>query len=756
MAGNGRSINIHLSNRFLVKALVSYLLVALLPLSLLFWSYRTGISKSEELEMAQLDSTVERVCVAIDSDAEKLTSIYSAILSDNKVSSIGRINNPLTNKLNVWAVLDAQKQLSIIGMCGGLFDDIFIYNKNGDYIISNDSIYLKPEFLTAALAQTYRNATWIDQLLPVIRGETGYYAKWLTLSDVTHSSAALVCLQRMYTGTECTASYITMLVSPTKLESYMSKYTDICMVALDDSGNIVAGHIDYSLNTSELGTAIGAHDLYDSNGDRYMVHLRKTNFAGLNIAAILPYSAVQASVASIRITFLISALIVLLTTIALCIGFAVINTRPIDKILMMLFGVPAIKLPRKMENWQTLDASIHRLIEDNFELKRSIKLQSDYMKSNLYYELLADWQGDAADRIIPRLNALGLGIDGEFVLISMMFRLEYKSDNQTAISLTLHAFVKDAFPMSFHITEIDDQRFSVFLPASELDNLAARLDVIKERAHDMLGLTLICVFDKAAALTDIGHISWEHTRTMELITGDEAAAHSPHSDNEMWPLGVYPSKLDNLLTYAIIGGDSRQFNFALEIFWHSVLQGGEGPDKQMKLYMEHLRIAIAHAVCKCNNADPDMVLNIIRKLRYYNRLDGLKAQLEQIANCIAPIMEVTAQMAGSSLRKARITADIIDYIRENFRNADLSLGTLSEHFHLDEGYISSMIKQETGSGFQTYLESQRIEYACVLLRQNWKVKDVATAVGYNSTGNFRRAFSKVTGYSPSIYSEMGI
>ena len=49
---------------------------------------------------------------------------------------------------------------------------------------------------------------------------------------------------------------------------------------------------------------------------------------------------------------------------------------------------------------------------------------------------------------------------------------------------------------------------------------------------------------------------------------------------------------------------------------------------------------------------------------------------------------------------------------------------------------------------------QRIDRACTLLRENWKVKDVAAAVGYNSTGNFRRAFSKVTGQSPSIYAEM--
>ena len=754
LTGKGKAIKMHLSNRFLMKMLISYLAVALIPLLLLIWSYNTGLTKSEELEMAQLTSTLDRVCVAIDSDANKLSSIYQAILGNDDIVGVSRTGNPLTDKQNVWAVLAAQNQLSMIGICDGLFDDIFVYNVNGDYLISTDNIYLKPEFLSAVLAQKYRNATWLDLLLPLMRGEMGYGPKWIALPDANSSSSAFVCIQRMYTGLAHNSAYIAMLVTPGKLESYLSKYADINMVLLDSSGAPVAGNIDYPIDMTGMDCEQDGFTISDAQGNAYLVKTRNTTFAGLRLAAILPYSVIDANVAPIKMTFIIAALLVLLTTLALCLGFAIINTRPIEHILKMLFGVPSIYLPHNMENWHTLDESIQRLINDNYELKRSIKLQSDYMKANLYYELLTDWQGDAAERIVPRLKELGLSIEGEFILISMMFRSEYKSSNPPAVSLTLHAFVKDAFPMSFHITETSEQRFAAFLPISEWDDLAAKLEVIKQRAADMLGLTLICAYDRVPSINDIGHVSWEHARTIELITGSGMAAPSDETAGDSWPGGVYPAKLDTLLTAAIISGDRRQLNAALDHFWHSVLQNGEVPEKQLKLHMEHLRTTIAHSVCKCGNIETDMALNTLRQLRYYNRLDGIKTQLEQIAACVEPVMDCAAQSAGSSLRKARITADILDFIRANFCHADMCLSMLAEHFHLDEGYISSLIKQETGEGFQTYLEMQRIDRACTLLRENWKVKDVATAVGYNSTGNFRRAFSKVTGQSPSLYAEM--
>lgn len=744
---------VRLSSRFLLKMLISYLLVALIPMLFMISSYIGSIRNSEEMERERLAAAVDKACVAINGDAEKLISIFQAILSDDTITGVSRRRNPLIDKRNVYPVLAAQKQLSVIGLCGGLFDEIFIYNEAGDYLLSTESIYLKPELMSAALRLRYRNAGWPDKLLPIIRDNNGYDAKWLMLSDDVRGNAALVCMQRIYTGFIHTQSCIAVLISPETLGRYLPESENVSMALVDSQGALVAGSMPRALNMAALIESPDQQAMSGADGSSYMTYTRTTACAGLRLMAAMPYSVIQADTAALRNSFLIMAMTVLMTTLALCLGFAIINTRPIDHILKMLFGVPAVGLPHHMENWRTLDQSIQRLISDNYELKRSIKLQTDYMKANLYYELLTDWQGDATERILPRLREMKLAIEGAFILITMHFRTTSRPDNQPAISLALHAFVNDAFPMAFHIAETGEQRFAVFVPLSEWDGLEERLTGIKARAQDMLCMTLVCAFDRMPDMTGIGRVSWEQARTIELLSGDGVPEPVQGSGDDAWPAGVYPGRLDTMLTSAIVSGDARQLKSALERFRDSVCARGDISGDQLRLHMDHLRMTIGQAICRCVNVDTALALSALHLLKHYNRLDSTAEQLSQISAALEPIICREAQQAGTSLRKARITADILDFIRGHFRDADMCLGLLAEHFHMDEGYISQLIRQETDMSFQAYVESLRIERACELLRQHRKVKDVAEEVGYSSTGNFRRAFTKVTGSTPSAYSE---
>lgn len=749
---SGRSTGrIRISNNFLVKMLVSYLIVALIPLLLLVWSYRTGLDKSAELEKAQLMASLERTCIALNKDAEKWTSQISAILKDGDLMALCRCVNPLVSKQNITKVLDAQRRLSVIGMCDGLYDELFIYNITNDFLISTQSIFLKTNLVPDALSQTFRYSSWTQTILDTVRQEADYSSKWVMLPDESNGKAALVYMQPLYvSNVNITSTYVLMLVSPEKLESYLEADDTIKMAVLDVNGNIVAGNIEYPLDTTHLIGESGADEVNGTDGKTYIALTRPISCAGLSVAAVLPYATVQARVIPLRNSFLIAALLVILTTLALCMGFAVINTRPIDHILVMLFGSRAKELPRRMDNWHTLDSTIQRLIDDNYQLKRSVKLQSDYLKANMYYELLTDWQGDEAKRLMPRLRELKLDIAGEFLLVSLLFRSDSKAENPTALSMTLHAFVQDAFPMAYHITETGALRFAALIPLEDEERINTRLNEIKQRAADILGTDLICVSDRVPSLSDLGRVSWEHSRTMELMIANEKSNPQDLMAQEVNP-GIYPGNLDTQLSSAIMSGDERLLNSALQELWNGVCAGGKLPNANLKLYMERCRMTIAQTVCRCPNIDTDMALGIVRQLRYYNRLDSMKSQLEQMKRILEPVMHIMAQRTGSSLRKARITADILDYIKREFCNANMCLGILAEKFELEEGYISSLIKLETGLSFQSYLEKLRIDRACVLLSSGCKVKDVAVSVGYNSPGNFRRAFSKITGEAPSRF-----
>lgn len=94
---------------------------------------------------------------------------------------------------------------------------------------------------------------------------------------------------------------------------------------------------------------------------------------------------------------------------------------------------------------------------------------------------------------------------------------------------------------------------------------------------------------------------------------------------------------------------------------------------------------------------------------------------------------------------------VIDYISDNFKE-EISREGLSAMVELDTDYMSKLFKIYTGMKIGDFVGRLRVEEACRLLSEtDDKVIDISLEVGYESLRSFNRAFSKVTGMTPSQY-----
>ena len=67
-------------------------------------------------------------------------------------------------------------------------------------------------------------------------------------------------------------------------------------------------------------------------------------------------------------------------------------------------------------------------------------------------------------------------------------------------------------------------------------------------------------------------------------------------------------------------------------------------------------------------------------------------------------------------------------------------------------HLSRVFKSRTGVNISDFIVSKRINYACVLLRdENATLQDVIAKCGFTNTGTFYRNFKKKTGESPERY-----
>ena len=96
-----------------------------------------------------------------------------------------------------------------------------------------------------------------------------------------------------------------------------------------------------------------------------------------------------------------------------------------------------------------------------------------------------------------------------------------------------------------------------------------------------------------------------------------------------------------------------------------------------------------------------------------------------------------------------VTARILDYLEQNYA-AHLELQDICDYVGLSQGYVCRILKNDTGETFINILNKIRVEKAREMLASHqYKVYEVAEAVGFTNYAYFYQTYRKYTGESPT-------
>jgi two-component system response regulator YesN len=116
---------------------------------------------------------------------------------------------------------------------------------------------------------------------------------------------------------------------------------------------------------------------------------------------------------------------------------------------------------------------------------------------------------------------------------------------------------------------------------------------------------------------------------------------------------------------------------------------------------------------------------------------------------------LSAQVAERGSHRA-LVANAQSYIDAHFGEPSLDLEEVASAARISPGYLSRLLKLETGFSFVDYLARVRINKAVQMMSDpSVKVYEVAEAVGYQSQHYFSRAFKRVFGRPPVEYRKQG-
>ncbi|MDF2714593.1 MAG: AraC family transcriptional regulator, partial [Paenibacillus sp.] len=111
--------------------------------------------------------------------------------------------------------------------------------------------------------------------------------------------------------------------------------------------------------------------------------------------------------------------------------------------------------------------------------------------------------------------------------------------------------------------------------------------------------------------------------------------------------------------------------------------------------------------------------------------------------------------ANKESKNSALGRDILTYIGENFKEYDLNLEKISDHFQMSISYFSRFMKDKTDYTFTEYVTHLRMEEVKHLLKHTDNpIKDIVVSVGYSDVPNFMRKFKNKEGITLGQYRKL--
>lgn len=165
------------------------------------------------------------------------------------------------------------------------------------------------------------------------------------------------------------------------------------------------------------------------------------------------------------------------------------------------------------------------------------------------------------------------------------------------------------------------------------------------------------------------------------------------------------------------------------------------PDK--KHLNKSLLLFLARCAERLKNGDWE-------ELPFYENLAQKKTLMEKKEFVLSNIRKLWNQKEAYTGKSPEIRK-AIRYLEVHF-SEDISLGEIAAYVDLSENYFSNLFKTETGVNLTYYINVLRISRAKELMDStNWKVYEIAEAVGYKNPAYFSTIFRKITKVSVSEY-----
>ncbi|MBE6024134.1 MAG: helix-turn-helix domain-containing protein [Cellulosilyticum sp.] len=745
---NLRKLYLHNS---IFRFMISYAGVLLIPLLVCLLSYQfTFKIVKEEITQNNLAMLTQNKNL-IDEQVKTISSLMMQIADNNKVE---KFSNQTLVKKNVFFkdATDVIEELAYIFKYSNtdILSDLCLYIDKSDYIVTRYELYRSQLYHEMVLEEDISYEDWIAQLM-----NKDNFQEFITTEN------QIKCIQRLPIGSnKAIEGSVICSIDKEKIKQYFIN------VDIDGGADLFIqdkeGRVLLQLSDEEMFPEIESKEeifTQNINGIESTVFKLTSKETGWTYTLILPEHIFMQKLTDLKT--IIMGIFLGAVIIGIIISYYMANKsgRPIEEVKKQLLDLNeevGIQV-EEIASTSSLSGTLAQIVSQKKVLSEEIEKQKPYLESVLFQKLIkGEFIGTKELQYICQRTHIELDAESYWVVNCRFFGNNdlFNLDEQTMedvnlLKILLQEATQKVMNQKMYFYDLDQLTTTIILPKSDMsyESIKESINRINEQMqNEYMVMPSWGISSEARSLLQLWRAFDESKSALKKGIEEGKTKLSEYNELEIDQTTYYymPS-VEKQLLVCTKEGDSENIKKLWEmVYTENFVHRTLSHDTIDKLYVE-----IKGTILKmAKRVDTKFTMEEMEQFM-------LSKNQEDIKKCFDKIIEVCFQFCAEygqekKFQQSKLIHRITEYINENYANSNLGLGMIASNFNISEGYVSSLFKEQVGINFTEYVETQRIDKACELLRTtDVNINDISEQVGYNSVQSFRRAFKRMHGFSPS-------
>ena len=746
---------------------LSYLLILLIPLSMIALVYYRIPRIVEDIEIGGVSSSLATAAASLDDQFTELEKLANLLAKDPLIRRLAGRTEPFEGD-DYYLIWDTIRRLEGFPQQNQFIHSFYVYLPSSERILTTGALYSSVFFYSDILSCYGRSyADWREDMLRSDHG--GAYAP----ADIVLAASGAVGLSALYYAKsfpgESDADYnrvIWMLIDKKRIVQGLGSYPSGGHAFILDSDNRVLISSTDSPNTYVDAQMPFQSGHFRDDSRRALIAYRSSSHNDWKYVAAIPYSSVIARTRSIRQLLIgIGFAFTLLGFLAVYL-LSLRSTKPLMEIVSLLRFGGKSKAPKSPNEYEYIKTNLRGLIRTNLSLEQQMLEQLPMVQAVFFQRL---FRGEFADdsEILHHISPLNLKISGAgFCAALISFHADDENDlgKLTKNLLAAKAVVKNItareYSSRLFLLDRAENEIAVLVRFSkdEMNQYQKIANFIFERIarelyrdhHFMISVSGGRLYH---FLRDVWRSFRESLDSMNYISINSEFRIQWYEELHEASSGYfYPVELEERLINNVKAASREEVVRILNTIYQENVEKRPLPSEMIRMLTRNLHCTAVKILSQIGAHGADEATELFTMIETLHHPTSFTDAFETMKHVFLRMCSfVDVRKASHNLA---LIDEIKEYIKVNFGDVNLNRYQVASRFSLTETYFSVLFREQTGVYFSHYLENYRIQAACdMLLQESISIGGVAERVGYASDATFSRAFKRVKGLSPSRFKD---